>query len=71
MPATDVATDSATLVDLSAGWRQRWDGAQAFWFARPDNVGDALAHSAVALRTARELSPSPCRAATLGLRLDW
>jgi iron complex outermembrane receptor protein len=71
VPATDVATAGATLVDLSLGWRQRWNDAQAFWFARLDNAGDQLATNAVALRTARELSPLPGRAATLGLRVDW
>jgi iron complex outermembrane recepter protein len=71
VPATDVATDSATLVDLSVRWRQRWSAAQALWFARLDNVGDELAYNVVALRNARELSPLAGRAATLGLRVDW
>jgi iron complex outermembrane receptor protein len=71
VPHTDVATDRATLVDFSVGWRQRWHHAQALWFARLDNAGDQLATNAVALRTARELSPLPGRSATLGLRVDW
>jgi iron complex outermembrane receptor protein len=72
VPATDVSTPGATLLDLSAGWTQRWGGGvEALWFARLDNVTDELAYNAAALRSARELSPLPGRAATLGLRVAW
>jgi iron complex outermembrane receptor protein len=72
VPDTDVSTPSATLLDLSAGWTQRWGGGvEALWFARLDNVSDELAYNAAALRSARELSPLPGRAATLGLRVAW
>ncbi len=71
VPAVDVPTASATLLDFSASWRQPWAGAEALWFARIDNVGDRLAFNAAALRTARELSPLPGRSATLGLRVAW
>ncbi len=71
VPAADVPTASATLLDLSLAWRQQWAGAEALWFARVDNVGDQLAFNAAALRTARELSPLPGRSATLGLRVAW
>ncbi len=71
VPATDVPTPSATLLDLSVGWRQRWGAADALWFARLDNVTDELAFNAVALRSARDLSPLPGRAATLGLRVAF
>ena len=71
VPAADVPTASATLLDLSVAWRQQWAGAEALWFARLDNVGDQLAFNAAALRTARDLSPLPGRSATLGLRVAW
>ena len=71
VPSTDVPTDSATLLDLGVSWRQPLAGAEALWFARLDNVGDALAFNAAALRTARDLSPLPGRAATVGLRVAW
>jgi iron complex outermembrane receptor protein len=71
VPATDVATPSATLVDASLSWRQRWGEADALVFLRLDNLGDELAFNAAALRSARELSPLPGRSATLGLRVAW
>lgn len=74
VPATDVPTPSATLVDANLSWRQRWDswgGADALVFLRLDNLGNELAYNASALRTARELSPLAGRSATLGLRVAW
>jgi iron complex outermembrane recepter protein len=71
VPATDVPTPSATLLDLSLAWQQRWGAADALVFARLDNVTDELAFNAVALQKARELSPLAGRSATLGLRLAW
>lgn len=71
VPATDVPTSSATLVDLGVVWRQPWAGAEALWFARLDNIGNELAFNAAALRAARELSPLPGRSVTAGLRVAW
>jgi iron complex outermembrane receptor protein len=71
VPASDVPTRSANLLELSLGWRQRWGASDALWFARLDNVTDELAFNAAALRTARELSPLPRRSATLGLRVAF
>lgn len=71
VPANDVPTPSATLVDASLSWRQRWGAADTLVFLRLDNLGDELAYNASALRTARELSPLPGRSVTLGLRTLW
>jgi iron complex outermembrane recepter protein len=71
VPALDVPTPSATLADASLSWRTRWADADALVFLRLDNLGDTLAFNASALRVARELSPLPGRAATLGLRVAW
>jgi iron complex outermembrane receptor protein len=71
VPATDVPTPGATLVDASVSWRQRWAAADALVFLRLDNLGDRLAYNAAALRVARDLSPLAGRSATLGLRVNW
>jgi iron complex outermembrane recepter protein len=71
VPATDVATPRATLVDGSLSWRQRSGAVDAMVFLRLDNLGDELAFNAAALRTARELTPLPGRSASLGLRVAW
>ncbi|HVK31126.1 MAG TPA: TonB-dependent receptor, partial [Burkholderiaceae bacterium] len=71
VPATDVATPGATLVDASLSWRQRWGEADTLVFLRLDNLGDELAFNAAALRSARELSPLPGRSATVGFRVAW
>lgn len=72
VPATDVATPAHTLVDLWVSWQQRLgSGADAVWFAKLGNAGNALAYNASALRTARDLSPAGARALTAGLRLAF
>ena len=71
VPAGDIATAGATLVDLWASWQQRLDGADALWYLKLSNLGDALAFNASALRTARELSPAGARALSAGLRLSF
>ncbi len=71
VPANDVATDGATLVDLWAGWQQRLCGADAVWTLKLSNLGNALAYNASALRTARDLAPAGARALSAGLRLSF
>lgn len=72
VPAHDVATPAATLLDLWAGWQQALPGgADALWTVKLTNVGDALAWNASALRTVRTLSPAGGRALALGLRLGF
>lgn len=71
VPAEDIATAGATLVDLWASWQQRWGGTDAVWSLKLANLGNALAYNATALRSARELSPAGGRALTAGLRLSF
>ena len=71
VPAEDIATAGATLVDLWASWRQRWGEADAVWSLKLANLGNALAYNATALRSARELSPAGARALTAGLRMSF
>ena len=58
VPANDVATGGATLLDLWAGWQQRLGGTDAVWTLKLSNLGNALAYNAGALRTARDLTPA-------------
>ena len=71
VPAEDIATAGATLVDLWASWQQRWGDTDAVWSLKLANLGNALAYNATALRSARELSPAGGRALTAGLRLSF
>lgn len=72
VPATDIATPSATLVDLWASWQQGLGGAaDALWYLKLGNVGDTLAYNATALRNARELAPAGGRALQAGVRIGF
>jgi iron complex outermembrane recepter protein len=71
VPATDVPTPGATVLDVALQWQQRVSDVDVLLFAKLDNLADRLAYNAVALRTARELSPLPGRALTVGARLNW
>jgi iron complex outermembrane receptor protein len=75
VPSGDVATPSYTLWNASVALDQRWTWGQqaldATWFLKLDNLSNTLAYNATALRTARELSPLPGRAATVGLRVTF
>jgi iron complex outermembrane receptor protein len=71
VPANDIATAGATLVDLWASWQQRLTGADALWYVKLTNLGNALAYNASSLRTARELSPAGARALAAGVRVSF
>ena len=71
VPANDVPTDGATLLDLWASWQQRLGPTDALWYLKLANLGNALAYNASALRTARALSPAGARALSAGLRLSF
>ncbi|MEK8051701.1 TonB-dependent receptor [Ideonella sp. DXS22W] len=71
VPATDRATPGANVVDLSAGWRQRWGQADALWTLKLANLGNALVWNASAVLPARERSPGGARALTAGLRVGF
>ena len=69
VPANDVPTPSATLLDVWCSWQPEataWGQAQ--WWAKASNVGNALAYSASTVRTARELAPAGARALSVGVR---
>ena len=71
VPANDIATASATTLDLYASWQQRLGAADAVWTLKLSNLGHALAYNASALRTARALAPAGGRALWAGLRLGF
>ena len=71
VPANDSATPGALLVGLSASWQQHLTGADALWYAKLDNLGNALAYNASTLPTARWLAPAGGRALSAGLRLRF
>ena len=71
VPASDSATPGALLVGLSASWQQHLAGADLLWYAKLDNLGDALAYNASTLPTARWLAPTGGRALSAGLRLHF
>ena len=72
VPATDIATPGATVVDLWASWQQRLGtAADALWYLKLNNLGDVLAHNATAMRHARDLAPAAGRALQGGVRLSF
>ena len=71
VPANDVPTDGATLVDLWASWQQRLGPTDVLCYAKLGNLGNALAYNASALRTARVLAPAGARALSAGVRLSF
>ena len=72
VPDTDIATPGASVVDLWASWQQRLGtAADALWYLKLSNLGDALATNASSLRNARQLAPAAGRALQGGVRLSF
>ena len=71
VPSTDVATDSWTIVNLSASHTLNLGATDALLYAKLQNVGNTLAYSATSLGTMRPLSPLPGRALQVGLKLTF
>ena len=67
----DQPTPGYTVADVSASRTLRWSGVQGRLFIKLENLGDALAYSATALPTVRELTPAAGRALSAGLRLPF
>jgi iron complex outermembrane receptor protein len=72
VPATDIATPGATVLDLWASWQQRLGSAtEALYYLKLNNLGDVLAYNATTLRNARTLAPAAGRALQGGVRLSF
>ena len=67
------ATSAYTLWHASASWRQTVRSTQLLWFARLDNLTDALAYSATSVltTTAPGRAPLPGRMLRAGLQLSF
>ncbi len=67
------ATAAYNLVNASVNFRQKIGAAEFVWFARADNLGDALAYSATSIltQTAPGKAPLPGRTIKLGLQASF
>ena len=73
VPSGSVATGAYTLVNASVAYRQKRDATTLTWFARLDNLTDALAYSATSILTSTAFgkSPLPGRALKLGVQASF
>jgi len=71
VPATDVSTAGHTMVNLSLSRRFNLASSDAVCFLKLGNLGDALAYSASAIQTARNLSPLPGRSVKMGIHVAF
>jgi iron complex outermembrane receptor protein len=67
----DSATAAWTRLDLAARWRAAQGGRDLLWFARVDNLFDALAFHAASSPAVRGLAPLPGRAWKVGFRAGF
>lgn len=67
----DTATAGYGTVRLSLARQLRWDGVDALWYLKLDNLGNKLAYNATAVPTIRELAPQPGRSASTGLQIRF
>lgn len=71
VPATDIPTDSYTMLNLWLSRQVKLAQADALWYVKLDNLTNELAYSAGAIRTVRGLSPLPGRSVSAGLRVNF
>lgn len=73
VPAGQLATGGYTLWNAALNWRDRIGGAPALWYARLDNIGNALAYSSSSILTQTKPGgvPLPGRSLKVGLQLSF
>ena len=73
VPAGELSTSAYTLWNASLAYRTQAGAANLLWFARLDNVSDALAYSASSIltQTAPGKAPLPGRSVKLGLQVSF
>ena len=71
VPATDTATASHSLVNLSLTRKVALGGQDSLWFLKLNNLGDTLAYNASTVETLRGLVPLPGRALKTGVRVRF
>jgi iron complex outermembrane recepter protein len=69
--AFDAPTPGYGTVRLSVARQLRWDGLDALWYLKLDNLGNKLAYNATAVPTIRDLAPQPGRSASTGLQIRF
>ena len=73
VPVGELSTRAYTLWNASLAYRTQAGAANLLWFARLDNVSDALAYSASSIltQTAPGKAPLPGRSVKLGLQVSF
>ena len=71
VPASDTATASYTIVNLSLTRKFDFGGADALWFLKIGNLGNTLAYNASTIDTVRYLAPLPGRSLKTGVRVTF
>ncbi len=73
VPTGQLSTGAYTLWNASLAYRMKTGGANLLWFARLDNLSDALAYSASSIltQTAAGKAPLPGRSLKLGLQASF
>lgn len=72
-PAGQRETDAYTLWNAAITYRTKFDRASVLWYARIENIGNALAYSATSIltTTAFPKAPLPGRSVKVGLRATF
>ncbi len=71
VPAQDKATAGYTVAKLALSRQFRWDGLDALWYLKLDNLGNALAYRAASMQTIRDWAPLPGRSLSTGVQLRF
>jgi iron complex outermembrane receptor protein len=73
VPAGQLASNAYTLVNASLTYHQKAGQTNILWFARADNLGDALAYpvTSILTQTAPGKAPLPGRSLKLGVQLAF
>ena len=73
VPSGQTSRPASTLWNAAVAYSVKLGGVQSLWYARVDNLTDALAYSASSIltQTAPGKSPLPGRSVKLGLRVNF
>ena len=71
VPAQSLPTARYTLWHAGLSWRQRLERSTLHWFARVDNLGNALAYSANSVLTSTAPGRAPLPGRSLKLGVQW
>ncbi len=71
VPAIDRPTPGYTLARLSLSRQFRWQQADALWYLKLDNLGNALGYRAASMSTIRDWAPLPGRSVSTGVQLRF